>query len=109
MVPLDESDLTGEGQESVDAARKEGADYVVALSHLGSVEDPYTSISIINKMKEEKPHHETYLQPDEVARICDVTKNTLWRWDRDGYLKPVHVGRRLFYKKSDVDKLLNGE
>lgn len=67
------------------------------------------AISIINKMKEEKPHHEKYLHPDEVARICDVTKNTLWRWDKTGYLKAERVGRRLFYKKSDVDKLLNGE
>lgn len=43
------NELAARIQESVDAARKEGADYVVALSHLGSMEDPYTSISIINK------------------------------------------------------------
>ena len=46
--------------------------------------------------------------PDEVAGVFDVTKNTLWRWDKIGYLKPVRCGRRLHYKRSDVTKLLDG-
>ena len=41
--------LAAKLQESVDAARKEGADYVVALSHLGSEAAVPTSISIIHK------------------------------------------------------------
>ena len=36
-------------QSVVDEARKEGADYVVALSHLGSKEEPYDSISLIRR------------------------------------------------------------
>ena len=41
--------LAAKLQESVDAARKEGADYVVVLSHLGSEAAVPTSISIIHK------------------------------------------------------------
>ena len=69
------------------------------------------ALSIIDKMKQAQDHEqqtESYMTPDEVARVFDVTKNTLWRWDKIGYLKPVRCGRRLHYKRSDVTRLLDG-
>lgn len=36
-------------QESVNRARAEGADYVVALAHLGEVGEDFTSVDLINK------------------------------------------------------------
>lgn len=53
--------------------------------------------------KENKP--EEYLTPQEVAKICGVTNNTLWRWNRGGYLCTVKLGRKNFYQKSDIEKL----
>lgn len=44
----DEEAFAAKVQESVDAARKEGADYVVALSHVGAEEPNFTSISLIH-------------------------------------------------------------
>ena len=70
------------------------------------------ALSIIAKMKaeqQEEQHPESYMTPDEVAGVFDVTKNTLWRWDRLNYLKPVRCGRRLHYKRSEVMALLNGD
>ena len=49
---------------------------------------------------------ETYLTPDDVAGELGVSKNTLWRWDKMGYLSPVKVGRKSLYKRSEVDALL---
>ena len=69
------------------------------------------ALSIIDKVKQAQEHEqqpESYMTPDEVARVFDVTKNTLWRWDKIGYLKPVRCGRRLHYKRSDVTRLLDG-
>ena len=69
------------------------------------------ALSIIDKVKQAQEHEqqpESYMTPDEVAGVFDVTKNTLWRWDKIGYLKPVRCGRRLHYKRSDVTKLLDG-
>ena len=51
---------------------------------------------------------ETYLTPDEVAKMLGVSTNTLWRWNKSGYLCHVKCGRKSFYKKSDIDKLING-
>lgn len=54
----------------------------------------------------EEPQQEAYLSNDEVAAKLGVSKNTLWRWGRDGYLKPFKVGKKLFYKSSDVEALM---
>ena len=51
---------------------------------------------------------ETYLTPDEVAKMLGVSTNTLWRWNKSGYLCHVKCERKSFYKKSDIDKLING-
>ena len=49
---------------------------------------------------------ETYLTPDEVSSKLGVSTNTLWRWQRIGYLVPVKWGRKSRYKRSEVDALL---
>lgn len=50
---------------------------------------------------------ETNLTLEEVLAILHITKSTIWRWGKQGYLVPIRVGRRKFYKKSDIDKLLD--
>lgn len=35
-----------------------------------------------------------------------VDKSTLWRWAKIGYLVPIEVGGKRFYKQSDIDKIL---
>ncbi len=67
-----------------------------------------TIIDKVNQARDQEQQPESYMTPDEVAKIFDVTKNTLWRWDKIGYLKPVRCGRRLHYKRSDVTRLLDG-
>lgn len=51
---------------------------------------------------------ETYLAPKEVAKKLGVSTNTLWRWNKSGYLCHVKCGRKSFYKKSDVEALMQG-
>lgn len=58
--------------------------------------------------KEAEKKQEKYLTPDDVADMVGVSKNTLWRWERDKYLIPIKVGRKSRYKLSDVNKILEG-
>jgi hypothetical protein len=51
---------------------------------------------------------ETYPSPDQVAKILDVDKSTLWRWRKQGYLTPIEVGGKRRYRMSDVKKILEG-
>jgi transcriptional regulator with PAS, ATPase and Fis domain len=52
---------------------------------------------------------ETYPSPDQVAKILDVDKSTLWRWRKHGYLTPLEVGGKRRYRMSDVKKILDVE
>ena len=46
------------------------------------------------------------LSADDVAAKFGVTKVTLWRWQKSGYLVPKKVGRRPFYLQSQVENLM---
>jgi len=51
---------------------------------------------------------ETYPSPDQVAKILDVDKSTLWRWRKQGYLVPIEIGGKRRYKMSDIKRILEG-
>lgn len=46
----------------------------------------------------------------EVMRIFGIGRATLFRWNRDGYLRKRRIGpRRVYYYESDVLELLEGK
>lgn len=59
--------------------------------------------SELNRKKET----ETLLTPDEVASKYRISKVTLWRWAKDGLLKPVKMGRKSFYRLSDIERVFD--
>ena len=59
--------------------------------------------SELNRKKET----ETLLTPDEVASKYRISKVTLWRWTKDGLLKPVKMGRKSFYRQSDIERVFD--
>ena len=66
------------------------------------------AMEIIEEAKEiakAEKEPEEYMTPDDVMKICGVSSNTLWRWNRDKYLCTVKLGRKNFYRKSDIEKL----
>jgi len=50
---------------------------------------------------------EAYLTAEEVAEMIGVTKVTLWRYAKRGYLTPIEVGGKRKYLKSDIKALLS--
>ena len=51
---------------------------------------------------------ETMLTADEVCKALSISGNSLWRWRRSGVLQGVKLGRKVLYRKSDVDLLFKG-
>lgn len=49
---------------------------------------------------------EKFLTREEVCGLLNVTKPTLWRWQKKKYLTPVKVGNRPLYRQSDIEKLM---
>lgn len=50
---------------------------------------------------------EVYLSRTKTALMLGVTLSTLWRWDKENYLKPVRVGSKVLYRESDIQKVIN--
>ena len=44
---------------------------------------------------------------DAVIDLLGVCDATLWHWARSGYLVPVKLGRRVFYRRTDIQLLLS--
>lgn len=58
---------------------------------------------------EQKQQPEQYLTRKQTAEILDVDLSSLWRWNKENYLKPIEVGGKRRYKKSDIDKIMEGK
>ncbi len=46
------------------------------------------------------------LTRDEVVKITNLSKCTLIRFDKDGRLPAVRIGRRVGYRMDDVNKFI---
>ena len=50
-----------------------------------------------------------YIPKKEAIDLLGVCDATLWHRARSGYLVPVKLGRRVFYRRTDIQRLLNRE
>lgn len=90
-------------------ALSEGANISITVTPTDLKEFALLLIDETLAARNQETDPETYLTPDDVAIELGVSKNTLWRWDKMGYLSPVKVGRKSLYRKSDIDALRSGE
>ena len=60
--------------------------------------------SLLDGMNEKKDSH---VSVAAAAAALGVDRTTLWRWNREGYLKSHHIGKHVFYLQSDIDALID--
>ena len=51
-----------------------------------------------------KTYMEDLLRRKEVLELLNITSKTLWDWENAGKVKRVLVGKRIYYKKSELFK-----
>lgn len=51
---------------------------------------------------------EPRLTVKQVSHRLGVDPSTLWRWEREGYLTPSRIGRKVLYKESDIAAIEEG-
>ena len=76
---------------------------VVSLADLKEVFNQWQDERDANRPAQKE---DVKLTADEAAMQLGITKISLWRWAKMGYLSPVKVGRKIFYWQSDIDTLL---
>jgi hypothetical protein len=52
---------------------------------------------------------EEYLTPSQFAEALQVSLVTLWSWDKKGITRPLKIGNAKRYRRSDLEKILQGE
>ena len=52
---------------------------------------------------------EMLISREATAKRLNVDLSTLWRWNKTGFLKPVKIGRSVYYRELDLDRLERGE
>lgn len=53
-----------------------------------------------------KEEVETYLTPQQFADKVHVSLVTLWSWDKKGITRPLRIGNKKLYRRSDLEKIL---
>lgn len=49
-----------------------------------------------------------FLTITETVEKYGISKPTLWRWSKIGYLPKVRLGGKCFYRESDIIKVMEG-
>ena len=51
---------------------------------------------------------EVYYSTDEVMTKLKIgARSTIYRWISNSYLEPVKIGKKVMFRKSDIDVILN--
>ena len=67
---------------------------------------------IINEIIDERfaeKKEDELVSTKKVMEMLGVTDATLWRWDKMGILKKVRIGNRVYYRRSDIIKIADGQ
>jgi predicted DNA-binding transcriptional regulator AlpA len=66
--------------------------------------------SVVSELlaEREEKKKEALLTRKAVSERLNVDNSTLWRWDKANYLKPIRVGKAVYYKESDVKDIEEG-
>ncbi len=49
---------------------------------------------------------EKYYTREQTAELLSVNLTTLWNWKKKGLLTPYGIGRRVYYRASDIEKAM---
>lgn len=62
---------------------------------------------VIQELNEDvsKSNNDNLVPLKEVAETLNVSRCTLNRWNKDGYLVPIKIGRKGFYRQNDINKI----
>ena len=55
---------------------------------------------------EKKEIPEQYVRRKKAAEMLNKDESSLWRWEKQNYLKPVRVGKSVMYRLSDIKRIM---
>ena len=67
-----------------------------------AIDNPSTTTSSI-------PNDEQYLTVQQLCSLLQVTRQTLYTWDKKNILSRIRIGTRIRYKLSEVQAILDSQ
>ena len=49
----------------------------------------------------------TYITKKEAMIGFNVSYTSLWKWQKSGFLVPIKIGKRVYYRREDIAKITN--
>lgn len=83
-------------------------EHVVLMVPQEELEEAIRSVVSDLLAEREEQKKESLLTRKAVSERLNVDNSTLWRWDKANYLKPIRVGKAVYYKESDVIDIEEG-
>lgn len=59
----------------------------------------------IQELMGNMPMSDKLIPLKEVAETLNVSRCTLNRWNKDGYLVPIKIGRKVFYRQNNINEI----
>ena len=85
----------------------------ILIQELAKALAPYLIPFLKDELKDESPSTTSSTEDEldlipksEVCSLLNVKPVTLWRWEKAEYLKPVKIGNKVMYRKSDLKNLV---
>ena len=63
---------------------------------------------IIGRYPSTKEKEEELRTVEQTMEVLKVSRTTLWKWERKGFLVPVKLGRQVRYRTSDINQIMEG-
>lgn len=60
------------------------------------------------KVESNVNNQEELIPKSEVMKMLSVSSTTLWLWNNNKYLPQINIGRKVFYRAEDIQKLRKG-
>lgn len=57
----------------------------------------------------ERKTEEELVSVKEVAKLLNVDRTTLWRWEKNNSLLPTRIGHKVRYRMSEIKNFFNNE
>ena len=57
------------------------------------------------KALEKKEQECKYISADKVLEMLDISRTTLWQWDKKGITQPIRLGNLKRYRRSDIENI----
>ena len=86
----------------MDIKKNLGTDQICVLS---STDLKEFALELIEEIKAQEKVDNKMYTADEFAEKHSVSKQMLWRWCKEGILKSMKIGGKVYYKESDLKSL----